>query len=869
MVTMQLGSDHFYLVDPFNEMVPIASDLTYLEGVSRSIYGTLRKGDQQAICLCGCGVGGSQTGSNLVKQGKMLILDLTAEVFPQYGRLESYFGQPFIFCLLNNYGGVRGIFGNVNMLLKNLQDARLYPNSSLVGTGMTPEGIGSNYVIFDLMSEMSWRSHISNTQEWAVQYSRRRYGVQDEHLEGAWKLLMAVDADPPIDETAPSLDEVREAVAKLRGGKAAGVCKISAELLKAGREAMIRGLHAVLTAVWQSGTIPPDWKRGLVVPIWKGKGDRQDCNNYRSITLLSVPGKVLAHLLLMWIRNHLVKHQRPQQSGFTPGKSTTDRSLALRVLVERRHEFRQGMLAAYVDLKKAFDSVHRESLWDLLRLRGIPARTIGLMTGLYSGTESAVKCGAGVSSFFPVNTGMRLGCVLAPSLFNTCMDWVLGKVVDQSDCGASLGNTKITDLVFADDAVIFAESLEVLVMALEALHKEAKPLGLEVSWLQTKVQVFGGLLDETVQSVHACDVQVLPEVPEHSKSFLNTLGQPRDSLRNVGRGVVAVTEEDDGGVKTSLEQGAAGERRSKPAQGSAVTQGENSQRQRVQIAAVDMIKSLITNYRRGDIVALEVSSSQLQELINDLNSLLGSSSAYLLGSWIQSASNWSNDTQERSLLRRNSLYQISLWGPNGEILDYAVKQWNGVMQNDCLASSRSTHRDTPPCHPQALHHCGRLVPAPHSATVDVTSHGRHHLTSYRHNTSKDVTSRGRHHLVRPRVSFSGLGLSQPKHPGFPPNLSSSCLRSTYVAPRWGAFSEALLSAAKAGIAFDEAKFKASVFEGVEKPFSEDLDTFYPPTPIGDPVKLAVSMHEKYRPLFTHRKLMKQHMKLVMKNEQLT
>ncbi|KAG0711023.1 Iron-sulfur protein NUBPL [Chionoecetes opilio] len=347
---------------------------------------------------------------------------------------------------------------------------------------------------------------------------------------------LAVDADPPIDETAPSLDEVREAVAKLRGGKAAGVCNISAELLKAGGEAMIRGLHAVLTAVWQSGTIPPDWKRGLVVPIWKGKGDRQDCNNYRGITLLSVPGKVLAHLLLTRIRSHLVKHQRPQQSGFTPGKSTTDRILALRVLVERRREFRQGMLAAYVDLKKAFDSVHRESLWDLLRLQGIPARTIGLITGLYSGTESAVKCGAGVSSFFPVNTGVRQGCVLAPSLFNACMDWVLDKVVDQSDCGASVGNTKITDLVFADDAVIFAESLEVLVMALEALHEEAKPLGLVVSWLKTKVQVFGDLLDEAVQSVHACgeDIEILESFTYLGSAVHNDGGSRQEVLRRIG-----------------------------------------------------------------------------------------------------------------------------------------------------------------------------------------------------------------------------------------------------------------------------------------------------------------------------------------------
>ena len=77
------------------------------------------------------------------------------------------------------------------------------------------------------------------------------------------------------------------------------------------------------------------------------------------------------------------------------------------------------MLAAYVDLKKEFDSVHRETLWDLLRLRGIPARIIGLLTGLYYETVSAVKGGGGVSSFFPVNTGVRQGCVLAPSLFNT------------------------------------------------------------------------------------------------------------------------------------------------------------------------------------------------------------------------------------------------------------------------------------------------------------------------------------------------------------------------------------------------------------------------------------------------------------------
>ena len=73
------------------------------------------------------------------------------------------------------------------------------------------------------------------------------------------------------------------------------------------------------------------------------------------------------------------------------------------VLIKRQREFRQEMLAVYVDLK-VFELVHREELWDLLHFRWIPAGIIGLLSGLFSGTESAVKYGESVSSFIAVNT---------------------------------------------------------------------------------------------------------------------------------------------------------------------------------------------------------------------------------------------------------------------------------------------------------------------------------------------------------------------------------------------------------------------------------------------------------------------------------
>lgn len=66
------------------------------------------------------------------------------------------------------------------------------------------------------------------------------------------------------------------------------------------------------------------------------------------------------------------------------------------------------MLASHIDLKKALDSVDFEALWDLLRLLGIFAKVIGLLTGLYSGTKMAVKCvWLGMSRFFPVNPEVR------------------------------------------------------------------------------------------------------------------------------------------------------------------------------------------------------------------------------------------------------------------------------------------------------------------------------------------------------------------------------------------------------------------------------------------------------------------------------
>ena len=104
--------------------------------------------------------------------------------------------------------------------------------------------------------------------------------------------------DLSISEDAVTLDKVRNAVKSLKNDRAAGICKVSAELLKFGGECMLRWLQVTIKCVWISEKIPDDWRRGIILPLWKCKGDRLTCANHRGITLLSIPGKLLALILL-------------------------------------------------------------------------------------------------------------------------------------------------------------------------------------------------------------------------------------------------------------------------------------------------------------------------------------------------------------------------------------------------------------------------------------------------------------------------------------------------------------------------------------------------------------------------------------------
>ena len=102
-------------------------------------------------------------------------------------------------------------------------------------------------------------------------YFERLYQAQPPSVELDVRGVTIPVADPPVNCGPPSFVETQAAVNRLKWGKAPGICDIHAELLKAGGNAVLVSLQAVLCSAWNTGIIPTDWKRGLVVPLWKAK----------------------------------------------------------------------------------------------------------------------------------------------------------------------------------------------------------------------------------------------------------------------------------------------------------------------------------------------------------------------------------------------------------------------------------------------------------------------------------------------------------------------------------------------------------------------------------------------------------------------
>ncbi|KAK3550401.1 hypothetical protein QTP86_025175 [Hemibagrus guttatus] len=269
-------------------------------------------------------------------------------------------------------------------------------------------------------------------------------------------------------------DEVRKALKRMKSGKAVGPDDIPVEVWKCLGEAAVEFLTSLFNRVLESERMPEEWRRSVLVPIFKNKGDVQSCSNYRGIKLMS-------HTMKLWERVVEARLRKvveicEQQYGFMPRKSTTDAIFALRILMEKYRDGQRELHCVFVDLEKAYDRVPREELWYCMRKSGVAEKYVRVVQDMYERSRTVVRCAVGQTEEFNVQVGLHQGSALSPFLFAIVMDQLSEEVRQESPW----------TMMFADDIVICSESREQVEENLERWRFALERRGMKVSRSKTE-----------------------------------------------------------------------------------------------------------------------------------------------------------------------------------------------------------------------------------------------------------------------------------------------------------------------------------------------------------------------------------------------
>ena len=326
------------------------------------------------------------------------------------------------------------------------------------------------------------------------------------HLPGGEELIRAAHGLEDIEDLAkvPEIDEVCDAVNGLKNNKAPGADEITAEYLNLGGDVVVTWMSNLISTIWEKEYVPVDWLKQLTVPIHK-KGSYDDCDNYRGIALLSVPGKVLCKVIQNRLKKVAESTLRENQCGFRGNRGCIDQLFTLRLLMEKAREFHSPLYLCFIDLKKAYDSVNREALWAVLRKRyHLPQKLLSIIEALHTGTLGAVRAYGRCSQNFSITNGVRQGDVMAPTLFNLFFDAVIidamskhtehgPTVLFHPDAGL-VGSRKqfrnstcIQDLEYADDMCVVSDLMEVLQEMIQDMDRCCSDMSLAISSKKTKI----------------------------------------------------------------------------------------------------------------------------------------------------------------------------------------------------------------------------------------------------------------------------------------------------------------------------------------------------------------------------------------------
>ncbi|KAI8628560.1 glycoside hydrolase family 89 protein [Xylariaceae sp. FL1651] len=195
---------NFWTLDQFNENNPTSGAVDYLESVSKNTWKSLKAADPDAIWVMQGWLFSSNSAfwtndrvqaflGGVTVNSDMLILDLFSESHPQWQRTSSFYGKPWVWCELHGYGGNYGLYGQIMNVTVNSIAALDNSSNTLIGFGLTMEGLEGNEIMYNLLLDQAWSKTPIDTETYFHNWVATRYGASGvdlpKSLYEAWELL--------------------------------------------------------------------------------------------------------------------------------------------------------------------------------------------------------------------------------------------------------------------------------------------------------------------------------------------------------------------------------------------------------------------------------------------------------------------------------------------------------------------------------------------------------------------------------------------------------------------------------------------------------------------------------------------------------
>ena len=319
-----------------------------------------------------------------------------------------------------------------------------------------------------------------------------------------------------INTEAPSKEEILLTIEKFKANKSASDLPVAYLKYAISCDCVLQEMEKLLATIWMTQKTPKEWSHSKLVALWKGveKGKATDPSSYRGIQVGSTMCKVLTTIILTRLNDWYDKQLSPQQQGFRQNRGTTDGIFIVKQVQQICHKRKNAVFALFVDLTSAFDHINRDWMFKTITQRfplGADDKLISLLKSIYEYTTTALS--QSPNDAFQIMLGVRQGGPESPSLYNLYMDYVMRVFVQEcikhgikffktkycipghavssqsKNRFGKYGSQTIDWVGYADDLVIFFDSVEDLKKGMRILNETFVRFNLEINAKKTKTMI--------------------------------------------------------------------------------------------------------------------------------------------------------------------------------------------------------------------------------------------------------------------------------------------------------------------------------------------------------------------------------------------